>query len=179
MQLAGTKGRFPNTCRWFQDHDSGAHLLTIRSARGLLVDVSILCQNSSPYQHQVCFADSLSVIFVKERGHSLQVASHLKCDDQMFQILAVQNTVFGGFRQRHGTRIKRDRKGLSSPVLSLEMREAWAAGKWVDDANEVFGFFMADSATFWKWGLLCPDPSEDLVAPAPGIAGGQDGSASA
>ena len=152
-------------------------MVTTRSARGLLVDVSVMCQSASPYRHQVCFADSLSVIFLKEKGHSLQVASHLKCDDQMFQVLTVRNDILHGFRHRHGRRIKKDRNGLPSASLSLEMRERWAAGAWVDDANEIFGFFVADPATFWKWGLLCPDPSEDLLAPAPGNAGNQDGSA--
>ena len=75
LEIAAKHGEFPNTCRWFQDCDSAERLLKIRSSKGLLVDVCIMCQNASPWSHNINFADSLSVIFLKEGGNSLQVAS--------------------------------------------------------------------------------------------------------
>lgn len=50
-----------------------------------MIDISIICQNASPYRHRIAFADTLSVIFVKELGHSLQVASHLLRDWRMWE----------------------------------------------------------------------------------------------
>ena len=147
-------GRYPNSCRWFQDYDSAAYVLEIRHARGLLVDVSIMCQNASPYRHQVDFADNLSVVFAKERGHSLQVASHLLRDHAMWQVLQMRKDICAHFREEHGMRIKMDRKGLASCELSLQIREKWASGTWIASGNHILSFFNAELPIYEKWGLV-------------------------
>ena len=90
-ELSSRHGKYPNSCRWSQDFDTAAFLLDHRHAKGLLINVAIMCQNASPYQHQVDFADILPVLFVKEHGHSLLVASHLLRDAKMWQEVIREN----------------------------------------------------------------------------------------
>ena len=51
-----------------------------------LVDWTLLLQRCSPYQHQICFEDSLNDVFTKE-GQGMQVASHILHDDLLFAVL--------------------------------------------------------------------------------------------
>ena len=196
--LSSRQGKYPSTCRWFQDIDSAAFLLDHRHAKGLLIDVAIMCQNASPFRHQVDFADKLSVLFVKEHGASLQVASHLLRDAKMWQAIIRQNIIFEimcshnqnvksiyaimqvldirhdimqQFRYKHGMRIKRDRNGMPSCSTSVEMREAWASGSWIADDNHVFSFFKAGMSTFYRWGLVLR--GRGPVDHGPGDQGGQ------
>ena len=84
------------------------------------------------------------------------------------QVLQVRKDLFQHFRTMHGKRIKRDRDGTPSAVLSVEMRLGWAAGDWMWMDNHVFSFFSASKNTYEKWGLL----------QVPGGLGGQLGRAS-
>ena len=158
QELITKHGRFAETCRWFEAYDSAAFLLKIRHARGLLVDVAVMCQNASPYKHSVDFADNLSVIFIKEQGHSLQVASHILRDNAMWKVLQIRHDICAKFRISHGKRIKQDRgkKKEPSSLLSLRMRKSWAAGEWMEVSNEVMKLFSAGEKVFLKWGLLEP-----------------------
>ena len=133
--LSSRQGKYPKTCRWFQDIDSAAFLLDHRHAKGLLIDVAIMCQNASPYQHQIDFADKLSVLFVKEHGASLQVASHLLRDAKMWQVIIRQNIITqDAHRIKIGKIYMCNYAGLEHTprhhgAVSLEARDAHQAGQ--------------------------------------------------
>jgi hypothetical protein len=79
---------FGSAGRWFNTYDAADHDVNNRHARQLLIDTAVICQNATPYQHKIDFADELSVVFKKEHDHSLQVASHLLRDRRLWQVTA-------------------------------------------------------------------------------------------
>ena len=69
-------------------------------------------------------------------------------------MLTIRKDILQYFRHQHGSRIKLDRKGLSSSELSVRIRGEWAAGLWIAHDNHVFNFFDAGRARYKKWGLI-------------------------
>ena len=51
-------------------------------------------------------------------------------------------------------RIRRDRQGLPSSELNLQMRESWAGGEWMSLNNTMWTFFGVDFEQLLAWGVL-------------------------
>lgn len=66
--------------------------------RMLLVDITLITQNCSPYEmeHAVNFEDNLSEVF-KKTGQSLIAAAHICRDQRMFSVRSAGNGWFCHF----------------------------------------------------------------------------------
>ena len=83
-QFAKRKGIDGKPIRWFSAFDTAAHNFKYRHARMVLCDFSVILQNASPYQNNICFWDSMADVFNKI-GQSMAAACHILRDKYMFQ----------------------------------------------------------------------------------------------
>ena len=84
---ATRKGDSGKSERWFSAFDSAGAAAKRRHLRMLLVDITLILLNASPFNlaRNVDFYDNLSAVFQKA-GQSLVAAAHILRDDRMFQV---------------------------------------------------------------------------------------------
>ena len=106
-RFAKRKGIDGEPIGWFSAFDTSAHNLKYRHARMALCDFSVILQNASPYQHNICFWDSMADVFDKT-GQSMAAACHILRDNYMFK---------AHHMVKHSTHLRRN---LVPPRLALD-----------------------------------------------------------
>ena len=85
--MARRKGDSGSSERWLSAFDSATACAKGRHLRMLLVDITLILQNCSPFglAHAVDFNDNLNTVFQKT-GQSLVAAAHILRDERMFAV---------------------------------------------------------------------------------------------